>query len=75
MAKVLISLPDGLLESLDRAAAAESRSRSEVVREAIRRYLAEGPPSGRSAAIAELRAILGPGDWNAEALIRAERDH
>jgi metal-responsive CopG/Arc/MetJ family transcriptional regulator len=74
MVKVLISLPEALLQSLDRAAAAESRSRSELVREAIRRYLAEGPSAGRSVAIAELRALLGAGDWNAEELIRAERD-
>jgi metal-responsive CopG/Arc/MetJ family transcriptional regulator len=43
MAKILVSLPDELLESVDAAAASESRTRTELVREAIRRYLADAP--------------------------------
>jgi uncharacterized protein (DUF433 family)/predicted transcriptional regulator len=37
--KVLISLPEKFLEEVDRVAAAEHRSRSELVREALRTYL------------------------------------
>lgn len=34
-----ISIPEELLDAADRAAKAESRSRSELIREALRRYL------------------------------------
>jgi metal-responsive CopG/Arc/MetJ family transcriptional regulator len=74
VSKILISLPEDLLKRLDETASAESRSRSELVREAVRRYLTEGPPLGREAAMADLRAILRRGSWNAEELVRAERD-
>jgi CopG family transcriptional regulator / antitoxin EndoAI len=37
--KVLISLPEKFLEEVDRVATAEHRSRSELVREALRAYL------------------------------------
>jgi metal-responsive CopG/Arc/MetJ family transcriptional regulator len=73
VSKILISLPEDLLKRLDETASAESRSRSELVREAVRRYLAEGPPLGREAAMAELQGILSRGRWNAEDLVRAER--
>jgi metal-responsive CopG/Arc/MetJ family transcriptional regulator len=39
--KVMISLPKPLLEVVDRTAAEEHRSRSELLREAMRRYLDE----------------------------------
>ena len=42
MAKVMISLPDTFLARVDRKARAEDRSRSEVIREALRAFL--GPP-------------------------------
>ncbi len=74
MSKIRISLPEDLLKRLDATASAESRSRSDLIREAIPRYLAEGPAIGRKAAIAELRAVLGHGRWNAEKLVRSERD-
>jgi Arc/MetJ-type ribon-helix-helix transcriptional regulator len=38
-AKILISLPQEFLDNVDRAAAEEHRSRSELVREALRSYL------------------------------------
>ncbi|MBI5303268.1 MAG: ribbon-helix-helix protein, CopG family [Chloroflexi bacterium] len=41
MAKVMITMPDEFLKQIDKAAAAEHRSRSEMVREAMRAYLAE----------------------------------
>ncbi|OGF57319.1 MAG: hypothetical protein A2Z21_02185 [Candidatus Fraserbacteria bacterium RBG_16_55_9] len=36
-----ISLPEGLLQEVDRLAQLEKRSRSELFREAVRRYLQE----------------------------------
>lgn len=37
--RVLISLPDAFLEEVDQIATEEHRSRSEVIREALRFYL------------------------------------
>lgn len=39
--KILISVPDLLLVEADAVAACESRTRSDLVREAIRRYVSE----------------------------------
>jgi metal-responsive CopG/Arc/MetJ family transcriptional regulator len=41
MAKVMISLPQELLKEIDLAAKREHRSRSELIRETVRLYLAE----------------------------------
>jgi len=40
MRKVIVLLPDGFLEAVDRVAEAERRSRSELIREALRMNLA-----------------------------------
>ena len=45
---VNLTLPAGLLEEIDRAARAEHRTRSELIREAIRRYLRAAAPGGPS---------------------------
>lgn len=37
--KVMISIPEEFLAEIDRVAAAENRSRSELVREALRQYV------------------------------------
>jgi Arc/MetJ-type ribon-helix-helix transcriptional regulator len=37
--KVLVALPKGLLELVDQTAKAEHRTRSDLIREALRRYL------------------------------------
>ena len=37
--RVMISFPDAFLEAVDTLAEAEQRSRSELVREALRRYM------------------------------------
>ncbi len=37
--KILVSLPEKFLEEVDNVAAAEHRSRSELIREALRAYL------------------------------------
>jgi len=39
MAKVLISMPDGFLEKIDSLAVSEQRTRSELIREALRGYI------------------------------------
>lgn len=39
MAKILISMPDKFLESIDKIASDEQRTRSELIREALRTYL------------------------------------
>ena len=48
MARFMVSMPEELLKKLDRLAKQEHRSRSELLREAARRYLSEPEkPSGR----------------------------
>ena len=39
MARVLISMPEGFLDQIDEVAEMESRSRSELIREALRSYI------------------------------------
>ena len=39
MAKVMISLPEGFLSEVDKAAESEHRTRSDLIREALREYL------------------------------------
>mgnify|MGYP003292714189 CR=1 FL=1 len=39
MARVLISMPEEFLGKIDEVAGAESRSRSELIREALRTYI------------------------------------
>ena len=41
MARVLISMPDKFLENIDMLAEGEQRTRSELIREALRRYINE----------------------------------
>jgi CopG family transcriptional regulator / antitoxin EndoAI len=42
MAKVLISMPEEFLSIIDTYAASEQRTRSELVREALRSYIKRG---------------------------------
>jgi CopG family transcriptional regulator / antitoxin EndoAI len=39
MAKVMITMPDDFLKELDKAANVEHRTRSELIREAVRAYM------------------------------------
>ena len=39
MARVLISMPEGFLDKIDEVAGNENRSRSELIREALRSYI------------------------------------
>jgi Arc/MetJ-type ribon-helix-helix transcriptional regulator len=78
MAKLMISLPDDFVKRVDRAARAERRSRSELIREALRAHL-DGRRRGRGAwkrALAPLRALehLWVGQWDSTEIIRYFRD-
>jgi Arc/MetJ-type ribon-helix-helix transcriptional regulator len=44
MARFMVSMPDEMVEELDRRAQEEHRSRSELLREAARRHLASAAP-------------------------------
>ena len=39
MARILVSMPDDFLKSIDKIALTEQRTRSELVREALRSYM------------------------------------
>ena len=39
MARILVSMPDDFLKSIDKIALTEQRTRSELVREALRNYM------------------------------------
>ncbi len=59
MARILISIPDDFLAEVDACAERERRSRSELIREALRRYMGN-PPEGKrapSAHVAEPEAL------------------
>jgi len=78
MAKVMISLPDEFLKKVDRVAGAEDRSRSEVIREALRSFLNEQAGRRRSwkDALAPLRDLEEQwiGRWDSTDIIRYFRD-
>ncbi len=46
MARFMVSMPDDMLAKLDRQARKESRARSELLREAVRRHLAASAEAG-----------------------------
>lgn len=78
MAKLMISLPDDFVKRVDRAARAQRRSRSELIREALRAHL-EGRGRRRAAwngALAPLRALehLWVGQWDSTDVIRYFRN-
>ncbi len=78
MAKVMISLPDDYLKKVDRTAKAQGRSRSEMIREALRVMLsgkADRRPSWKEA-LAPLKELEQQwvGKWNSTDIIRYYRD-
>lgn len=75
MTKVLISLPDDLLDELDRAAARAGMTRSAYLQAAAREALAV-PSRGRIADALERGrgAFTGTEPFESAALIRGERD-
>ncbi len=66
MARVLISMKDDFLKRIDEVADTEQRSRSELIREALRQYIRRNTVIGQSARIEEetraLEAILDESD-------------
>jgi hypothetical protein len=81
VAKVLISLPDAFLEEVDRAARETHRSRSELIREALHRYIASlrsyptpGDDPQVREAIAFYRRRPVRGSWDSTDEIRRSRD-
>jgi Arc/MetJ-type ribon-helix-helix transcriptional regulator len=77
MAKVMVSFPTQFLSKIDRAARSQGRSRSELIREALRVTLGErkAQPSWKDA-VAPLRELeaLWVGDWDSTDIIRYYRD-
>jgi len=78
MAKVMISLPDAFLKKVDRVASAQNRSRSELIREALRGLLGGDQRAARSwkTSLAPLRALEQQwvGQWDSTDIIRYYRD-
>lgn len=77
MAKVMVSMPDELLGALDAAARDASLNRSELIRDAVRLYLATGAGTPdlarRSAAVARLKRRFEGVTVDAAKAVRAER--
>jgi CopG family transcriptional regulator/antitoxin EndoAI len=57
MARVLISMKDDFLKRIDEVAAAEQRSRSELIREALRQYIRKNTVAQNPRIEQEARAI------------------
>lgn len=75
MAKVMISMPDDLLDRLDREAERRHSSRSALLQEAARRELGWPEPATVDAAVARARSALADaGPFESAELVRAERD-
>lgn len=78
MAKVMISLPDEFLKKVDRVAGSQNRSRSELIREALRALVSRGKSPRRSwkNLLAPLRDLEQQwiGQWDSTDIIRYYRD-
>ncbi len=75
MAKILVSLPDDLLEEIDAAVARRLTTRSAFLRGAARDALARPDPVAIRAAVSRARAaIAGLGPFESGELIRKDRD-
>ncbi len=75
MARVMISLPDDLLNRIDDEAARRQSSRSALLQEAVRRELGWPDPDALDAAVATAREVLAnAGSFESGTLVRAERD-
>ena len=78
MAKIMISLPDEFLKKVDRTARTQGRSRSELIRDALRTAL-NGKDTRRrpwKKALAPLRELEEQwvGQWDSTDIIRYYRD-
>ena len=77
MAKVMISMPEELLQALDAAARLRSASHSEFIRHLVRTELeAQNLAERREGGIDDIRALTGRYRLSAspEELVRAERE-
>lgn len=84
MSKILVSLPKDFLEEVNRAAHLEHCSRSELIREAVRRYLHHSglleiprkldPVVRRAVVIQEAIGRKLKGTWESAAEVRRWRD-
>ncbi|MEX2146355.1 MAG: ribbon-helix-helix domain-containing protein [Candidatus Rokuibacteriota bacterium] len=78
MAKIMISLPDEFLKKVDRTAKAQGRTRSELIREALRGALTDHKGGRRpwNEALAPLRDLEQQwvGRWNSTDIIRYYRE-
>ena len=78
MAKVMISLPNEFLKKVDRTARAQGRSRSELIREALRAMLTGKEADRRSwkEALASLKELERQwiGQWDSTDIIRYFRE-
>ena len=83
MSKVMVSLPSEFLKDVDVLAKAEHRSRSELLREAIRMYITIRPiqgsgqpsPEAKKAALRILKTGLKlPSGETAESMVRKLRE-
>lgn len=79
MAKVMISLPDDFLKKVDRAAKAQGRSRSALIRETLRTAVSGKRSRAQSwkRALAPLRELEEHwvGQWDSTDIVRYYRDH
>ena len=77
MAKVMVSFPDDFLKKVDEEARFQNRSRSELIREALRGAI-RGKPDRRSwrSGLARLRRLEGEwvGEWDSTEVIRSDRE-
>jgi predicted transcriptional regulator len=75
MTKVMISMPDDLLERVDRVAAERGASRSAFLQDVLRRELGWPDPAVFDAAVERGRqALAGAGTFESAAVIRQQRD-
>ncbi len=79
MAKIMISLPQDFLRKVDRAAKGEGRSRSELIREALRTLLSESQGDRRRSwteALAPLKELEQQwvGQWDSTDIVRYYRE-
>jgi CopG family transcriptional regulator/antitoxin EndoAI len=57
MARVLISMKEEFLKRIDEVAEKEQRSRSELIREALRTYIRRGGPSATAALLSSATSL------------------
>jgi predicted transcriptional regulator len=74
MSKILVSLPDDLVERIDREARARGTNRSRFLQDAARRQLGWPDPGALSAALERgRRALAEIGSFESADLVRTQR--